>query len=81
MLARTMTSKRRSLSKLSRAGDEASRATRRSLLLDALTAADWNLSHAAETLEMHAAADVLRAIKELDLVEVYEQARLSRASK
>ena len=37
MLARTMTSKRRSLSKLSRAGDEASRATRRSLLLDALT--------------------------------------------
>lgn len=73
----TMTS-RRPRSKLSRAGDEASRAAQRSVLLDALTAEDWNLSHVARRLEMHAAADVLRAIHSLDLGEVYEQAKAAR---
>lgn len=65
----------RKKSLLSRAGDEAKRAAERTLLLKTLKAHDWNLTHTAAALEMGDASAVLRAIKQLDLVEDYEKQR------
>lgn len=73
MMQRRMTTKRRS--KLSEAGDAARRAAMRSLLIEALTACDWNLSDTATRLGMSSGADVSRAIADLDLEPLAELAR------
>ena len=67
------TRKRRS--KLSEAGDAARRAAMRSLLIEALTACAWNLSATATRLGMSSAADVLRAVTDLELTDLLELAR------
>jgi len=59
--------KTRKKSKLTIAGEEASRLARRTMLQATLTACGWNLSKAAELLDMTSASDVIRAIGELDL--------------
>lgn len=68
----------RKKSVLSRTGDEAKHAAERALLLKTLRAKDWNLTHTAEALEMPGPSQVLRAIKELDLADLYEQAKAKR---
>lgn len=65
----------RKKSKLTQVGDEASKLARRSVLLATLDACKWNLTRAAEVLEMVGASDIIRAIKELDLETEYEAAK------
>ena len=64
-------------SKLTLAGE----AAQRGLLLAMLKECGWNLTHAAEGLEMTGPADVLRAIKTLDLSEEYEAAKARGAAR
>lgn len=64
----------RKTSKLTRAGDDASRLTRRTLLLTTCETLAWNLTRVAEALELATASDVIRALKEL-APEEYEAAR------
>lgn len=61
------TAKGRKKSKLTIAGEEASRLARRTMLQATLSACGWNLSKAAELLDMTSASDVIRAIGELGL--------------
>lgn len=72
MMQRRMTKRR---SKLSEAGDAARRAAMRSLLIEALTACDWNLSDTATRLGMSSASDVLRAINDLEITALLDLAR------
>lgn len=55
----------RKRSKLSAAGEEASRLARRTLLLTTCETLGWNLTRVAAALEMATASDVIRALKEL----------------
>lgn len=64
----------RKQSKLTMAGDEASRLARRTMLLATCDALKWNLTRVAETLDLATGADVIRALKELAPDE-YEAAR------
>lgn len=70
------TERKRSL--LSRTGDDAKRAAERALLAKTLRAHAWNLTHTAEALEMPGPSHVLRAIKDLGLLDDYEAAKASR---
>lgn len=64
----------RKQSKLTLAGDEASRLARRTLLVTTLGTCGWNLARAASALDLASGADVIRALKEL-APEEYEAAR------
>jgi transcriptional regulator with GAF, ATPase, and Fis domain len=63
----------RARSRLVEIGDDAMRKA----LLAELRRADWNLSTAAEALGMTSAANVLRSIRRLGLVEEYDAAKAS----
>lgn len=63
--ASTPASEGRKRSKLSAAGEEASRLARRTLLLTTCETLGWNLTRVATALEMATASDVIRALKEL----------------
>lgn len=65
----------RKTSKLTRAGDDAARLAKRTILLTTCEALRWNLSRVAEALELTTAADVIRALKEL-APEEYEAAQV-----
>lgn len=52
-------------------------AAARALLLTELTRCDWNMTAAAEALELNGTAGVLRAIRHLGLVGEYDTARLA----
>jgi len=54
---------------------QAGEAAQRGLLLGTLKETDWNLTAAAETLQMAGPSDVLRAIKVLGLSEEYDAAK------
>ena len=64
----------RSKSKLVQHGEEAMR----KLLLKTLKDLDWNLTHVAEELEMTNSSNVLRMIRQLDLIEEYDEVRIKR---
>ena len=64
----------RKLSRLTIAGDEASRLARRTMLLATCAAVKWNLTRAAEALDLATPSDVIRALKDL-APEEYEAAR------
>lgn len=84
MLAETMAAPRtpprpetpegRRKSKLTQAGEEASRLARRTLLLTTCETVKWNLTRAAEALVLATPSDVIRALKDL-APEEYEAAR------
>jgi hypothetical protein len=69
------TAPQRPRSKLSLAGDAASRSARRSLLLETLVAVRWNLTAAARELDMAGASDITRSIHDLGLTALYQMAR------
>lgn len=75
MLGSVADSKRK-LSRLSAAGEEASRLARRTLLLTTCETVQWDLSAVARALELTTSADVIRALRELAPSE-YEEAKLS----
>lgn len=52
-------------------------ALKRRLLLEALVAADWSITKAQEPLQM-SKANILRAIDQLDLRDIYEKNRPKR---
>ena len=60
---------------LSAVGNLVSAAVRRDLLFKELESTGWNLSHTAERLRLGNTSHVLRAIRELGLVDEYEQAK------
>lgn len=62
-------------SKLTIAAEEAALGAKRKLLLDTLTACDWNLSRVCETLEMGSVSQVIRSIRETGLEPQYEAAK------
>jgi len=64
----------RKQSKLTLAGDEASKLARRTLLITTLGACGWNLARTAAALDLASGADVIRALKEL-APEEYDAAR------
>lgn len=64
----------RKQSKLTLAGDEASRLARRTLLITTLGACGWNLARTAAALDLASGADVIRALRDL-APEEYENAR------
>lgn len=66
------TAPRRKKSKLTLAGE----AAQRGVLLMELKAHGWNLTATAESLEMGHPSAVLRSIKQLDLTDEYEAARV-----
>lgn len=69
--------RKRVVSRLARAGAEASREARKKLLLVTLEEQRWNLTVTAEVLEMNGASDVIRAIRDLGMHEDYERAMVA----
>jgi transcriptional regulator with GAF, ATPase, and Fis domain len=59
-------------------GRRAAKEAQRAALLEALKQEDWNLTAVAKRLSMGAASNVIRAIRDLDLREVYDNARISK---
>lgn len=72
---RTPRSDGRRKSRLTTIGEEAAKLAKRQALLATLDATGWDLSKSAELLELASNADVIRAIKDLDLTEAYEAAK------
>lgn len=62
-------------SKLTQIGDEAKKGAMRDALLAELKRQQWNLTRAAEALEMAGPSAVITALRDLDLGDEYEAAR------